>query len=665
MMARFGDGGSNVGAYGVPADPFAVVALVLGLVVLFGPPRRFLLALAPRTFVLGVSVASFLASLAYIHVYLRGGPRIIDATSYYLQGAALSHGELVWTVPAPAESFRGRFLIAPGETSLTGIFPSGYPVLLALAFLLKSPMLLGPLLGAVLTAATYRLARVFARDLPTSSQETVARGAALLSLVCGAVRYHTADTMSHGLSMVLATFAFTEIAKIHGTTTSPDERRTSERRSIAIASFCTSYLAITRFASALPLGLMLIVLVARTRELRRPANLVVAFAFPLAALLVQLHVQHTQTGSYFTPAQSLYYRLSDGPDGCFKYGFGKDVGCLYEHGDFVRSQLPSGYGVFEALKTTGRRLLAHGGDAANASIFLPLALWGAVILPRFRALAAAYALLHVCAYVPFYFDGNYPGGGARFFSELLPLEHVLLAMGVVSLTSHAKHPALALVLPALALVVFGVHGSFAHLTLRDRDGGRPFFAADVLREAGVTEGLVFVDTDHGFNVAHADALHSKLVVARQRGDAFDRLLYDGLGAPRTYRYVREGSVHRVEPFVPAARAIDGVATFEAESFWPPREKTGGYGYPEWSSTFTGASGRVYTFHSGSPIVHLPALAKEVRVRSCTAGATCSFGAWVAVPPDRRLPLENALQTSWEGPLALDQVQVSFPVAPGP
>jgi len=29
------------------------------------------------------------------------------------------------------------------------------------------------------------------------------------------------------------------------------------------------------------------------------------------------------------------------------------------------------------------------------------------------------------AYVPFYFDGSYPGGGARLFADVLPLEHVL------------------------------------------------------------------------------------------------------------------------------------------------------------------------------------------------------------------------------------------------
>src|SRR5690606_26495705 len=82
----------------------------------------------PRRHFLAVSafVASLL-SLFWIAIYLRGGPRIVDATTYFLQGRALAQGDLAWTLPAdlPSASFRGRFLLyregaAGGE--IGGIF---------------------------------------------------------------------------------------------------------------------------------------------------------------------------------------------------------------------------------------------------------------------------------------------------------------------------------------------------------------------------------------------------------------------------------------------------------------------------------------------------------------------------------------------------------------
>src|SRR5205814_594800 len=153
-----------------------------------------------------------LLSVFYIALYLRGGPRIVDATTYFMQGRALSHGDFAWNVAEPTSSFRGRFLVyreAGGEGVMGGIFPHGYPILLALGFGMGAPMVVGPAIAAALVVATYRLARAIAeesiapatlRSSPASRDlvEGVARAAALVSVVCGALRYHTADTMAHG-----------------------------------------------------------------------------------------------------------------------------------------------------------------------------------------------------------------------------------------------------------------------------------------------------------------------------------------------------------------------------------------------------------------------------------------------------------------------------------
>src|SRR5207244_2669101 len=107
----------------------------------------------------------------------------------------------------------------------------------------------------------------------------------------------------------------------------------------------------------------------------------------LPGLALLAVAQHVVTGSAFTSAQSAYYAASDGPPGCFRYGFGRGVGCLIEHGDFVRAGLEGGFGPVAALFTTGRRLAYHLGDVAN---FEPLALL--VLVPVFASRARGVRL---------------------------------------------------------------------------------------------------------------------------------------------------------------------------------------------------------------------------------------------------------------------------------
>jgi hypothetical protein len=48
------------------------------------------------------------------------------------------------------------------------------------------------------------------------------------------------------------------------------------------------------------------------------------------------------TGSWLGAAQSAYYATSDGPPGCFRWGFGRGTGCLFEHGEFEAGALFAG-----------------------------------------------------------------------------------------------------------------------------------------------------------------------------------------------------------------------------------------------------------------------------------------------------------------------------------
>ena len=554
--------------FGPPPDGVAwgaLAAATLLLALTHSKLRAPFAARVPERAILpALSLGAAALSAGYVAFYLHFGPRIIDATSYYLEGRAFSHGHFSIPIPSPSAAFRGRFLLANSSgRALSVIFPPGYPVLLAIGFLLRAPLLIGPILAALTVLSTYALARTL------SGSAHVARIAAALSMCCAALRYHTADTMSHGLCALLLSFA--ALTALRG-----------RRWDALLCGLACGWLLATRPVSGL-------VAVAIALSLHFPAlRRLPLFALGLVpGVALWLAYQHASTGHAWASTQLAYYSLADGPPGCFRYGFGPNIGCLFEHGEYVRARLPHGYGLGEAAAVTLRRLSVHCIDIANAA---PLALLCPVGAWLGRKQRGARTLFFGClgfmlAYAPFYFDGSYPGGGTRLFADLLPLEHVLLALALVRLGWSA------FALP-VSLLGFAVHASFAHRSLAEREGGRPMFEASVLERAGVAHGLVFVSTDHGFNLGHdpgqLDAQHH-LVIARESHDGHDHLLWEQLGRPPSYRYVYPASEPRAEatlsPYLPPPNP-----RFEGEAEWPPLAAGPGWAHPDFFPCASGGRG---------------------------------------------------------------------------
>jgi hypothetical protein len=496
------------------------------------------------------STAALALSFAYIELYLRGGPRIIDATSYYLEARSIAAGSFQFAVPDPAGSYRGRFLLEGPDGRLGVIFPPGYPLVLALGFVLGRPMWVGPVVGALLVIATFALGRAVTR------RNDVALLAAGLSATCAALRYHTADTMSHGFAALLFT-----------TTLAAAALPTTLARLGAGA--CLGWLIATRPVSA-AVALGLVLLLQRPRTLRA----VTALLLPaLPGVGVLFWHQHALTGDWFASTQLAYYARADGPPDCFRYGFGDGIGCRFEHGEYVREHLPDGYGVSAALRNFAMRLAWFSMDATNTVPLTLLAGFSALRLKsRELGVLGASVLLQALAYAPFYFDGSYPGAGARFLSEVIPCAQVLVARAALELRFGA------FVIPA-SLAGFLLHARSGHEELREREGGRPMFEREVAAKAGATRGLLLMDTDHGFNLAFDPGVEDPrtgLMVARYRSGAHDVELHERLGRPPSflYRYSLRGEhLPRVERFRPAASA-----RWEAEAEWPAR--TAGKGaYP--------------------------------------------------------------------------------------
>jgi hypothetical protein len=611
---------------GLPRDPAEWLALALALAAILAARPLLRASQRPRLFAALSALTAAALSAAYVAVYLRGGSRIIDATSYWLEARALAHGLLSFPLHAPETSVLGRFLVRsehPDGPHAAVIFPPGYPAVLALGFLARAPLAVGPVLAAGLVIVTLDLAGHVARslDLPRHAP-SLPKLAALFSVACAALRYHTADTMSHGLAALC--FASALSFAFHASDAISTGRT---RRAVALAAaagLAAGWLFATRPISALALAITLAVALAPIRRhALRLAPFLALGAIPGVALL--LAHQHAATGLWGASSQRLYYELSDGPPGCFRYGFGAGIGCLYEHGDFVRARLADGFGFLAAAGTTLRRLKMHLVDPANAeplALLVPLGAWIARKSAPARVLALAVAA-QIVAYVPFYFDGNYPGGGGRFYADVLPLEHVLAAAAVVVLAARRPSPERwAAFAFALSLAGFAFRAGFDHAALRDRDGGRPLFEPAELARAGVAHGLVFFDTDHGFDLAF-DPAGGEIAAARFHGDALDRMTWETHGRPPAYRYrfvVPPGgglaavSVDPLSfPLSAAPRVVEG------ESLWPPIAQEGGYALPEWAVPPCVSGARWLVLHPASDAV--PAAVTLALPAALVAGRT--------------------------------------------
>jgi hypothetical protein len=561
-------------SYGLPRDVVSLAALVAGgaWLVLARAPR-----LSRRVFVLVASIAAAFLSWGYVQVYLRGGPRIIDATAYTLEARALAHGLLAWELPEPRSEVVGRFLVestlddAPRRIGV--IFPPGYPAVLAIGEWLGAPMWVGPGLAA---GTTLLVAKLVDQLLPSelAERERWLRACVVTSVVCGALRYHTADTMSHGLAALLFTAVL--VAAI-------SHRSEARHGTAALLGASLGLLFATRPVTAAACAILAALVLAPSRAPVAREGLSRLSVGTLAALPpVVLFFAHQRavTGGLFVSSQRHYYATTDGPPDCFRWGFGQNVGCLQEHGAFVRHNLPDGFTFVPVIKTTGRRLAAFLQDPLNDEILgvllIVAVLFALVTHGRSRRdlLATALAVPSlVLAYAPFYFDGNYPGGGARFFADGLPCFLVAGFVGLARASAQAPTAArFAFALPGLALLGFSLNAHTDHELLRDREGGRPMWLASDVASLP-RDAVLFVDTDHAFNLA-LDPTRPHTIV-RYRADLADTFVpLDGRPA-FLHRYdVASGTVD-VSPHVPDRTA----SVLCASSLWPPTAQVGAFVLP--------------------------------------------------------------------------------------
>jgi hypothetical protein len=538
-----------------PGKVALAIALLLGVVALVprGPPwlagtldfsgvadlRR------ARRFLTIASFAAAFLSLAYIEFYLRGGPRAPEAAALWVQGRALSHGLFSWTAPDPTASFRATPLLFSLPDRLAGIAPPGYPMLLAPAFLVGAPMLVGPLLGAATVVATWQLAREIMLATPGRSPveaEIAGRVAAGLSVVCVALRLETADLVPDGL--VGLAMASALVASFRA-------RREGRPRASFVPGLALGVVLATAPLSSLAVALVVTAVVASGGGTQRARTLAWIAAGAMPGLLFLTAANHAAIGRAFA-SPAVAYRAA-----------------LAAHAAHA--------GAKAIALDVLRAARAHLADVANIeplTLLVAIPLFGAA---RSRAARVAGVLIAVQAIADVagaVRAGATPVDGSAL-GNLVPVEHALLGVGVVAVLPGRAVTA-ALLAMALSLGGFAVHTSHAHIARAAGDEGHPHYEPDVAREANVAHGLLFFDDDQGYELASdpaATASHG-VEAARLRGDDHDRLLYDLLGHPPAHRYLSAATTASVTVWSPPNASSDAWR-FEAEADWPPLHVTGG------------------------------------------------------------------------------------------
>ena len=332
-------------------------------------------------------------------------PVSVDGEVYLFQARLFAAGRLSADTLGASEFFHYYFLVPGTQGELYGVFPPGWPLLLALGALLGSPWIVNPLLTVLLVVLTARLAR---QVFPKQGHTEIL--AAWLMALSPFVVGQGGAMMSHPLAACLTVGAILAAYQLEA----------ARWRPALLVGVCVGLLFIVRPLNGLFVGCVLLALHG-FRAGWRP----VAVSVLLAALLgsTYLWVNQQVTGDALTPGQDAYFARTEPNSGCHRLGFGPTIGCVNAH----QLERP-GYTLIDALETTGERLTVLGrkGFGPGFALLLPLLLaWGGTG----RRSGTLWAILgiQVLVYAAFYYHGNFLG--PRLLFEAFPMLAVLVAAG--------------------------------------------------------------------------------------------------------------------------------------------------------------------------------------------------------------------------------------------
>ncbi len=361
---------------------------------------------------------------------LEGVPHVQDEVVYDFQARLLSQGRLWESERAPRAAHHYEFVInADGKRF--GVFPNGWPAVLALGKLVRGDFLVAPLLLAGCVLMGSRLA------LHIGGRRAAFLAAPLLAL-CPALVLQGASRLSHTLcsALVLAiTFViFTQ---------------EPSRRSSLVVGAALGWLILTR-----PLDAVVVSIVFGVVLLRRGVLREFSFAlFPVGLALVLFGVQNALlTGDPLLFPQTLWFGRNEPATvgagwrytaECNQLGFGPGHGCFPIKGEVDHSLRRAADFSALNLQLVGR--LWFGFWPLGLFAFVPLL---HASLRGFAAVALSVWLALLVGYSTYWYHGAC--FGPRFYHSACALSIVCLALGLAELTRRLRAPALIGLIPLFA-----------------------------------------------------------------------------------------------------------------------------------------------------------------------------------------------------------------------
>lgn len=365
-------------------------------------------------------------------------PHVMDEIAYDLQARMYAQGFAAGLPVEPLAAFSQWFIEDRG--SRYGIFPPGWPAVLALGHLLGLAGWVNPLLHGATVWGVGRLGQRLAGA-------RAGLVAALLYGLCPQAIAQGASRMSHTLSALLALLV---LAPVVVALARPSEPKTSflpagveARRvpAISVPALCVMGLSLGVLATARPVCAVCVAVAASIGlalclaqgkiSLRRSIWLALAALPPVIGLLAY---NHLLVGSPFRFPQTRYFDSHAAPidlpnifrygPGCNSLGFGRSHGC-----ELIRGH--QGHTALDALQDTLLNLTVLMKLGAACGV-LALSALVTVLTPSTRRWASYLLLplpLLMLAYATYWYAGVCYG--ARFYHAALPTFMVVAGAGFV------------------------------------------------------------------------------------------------------------------------------------------------------------------------------------------------------------------------------------------
>jgi hypothetical protein len=353
------------------------------------------------------SVSVLLAGCVFERV-----PHVPDEFVYLFQSRLYAAGSL-YAESSPGADLVTPFLVAQADGKLFGVFPPGWPLVLALGSLVHLPWVVNPCLAALTVVVAHRLVRVLVD----------ARTALLVAVLLAAspsFLFVSASMMSHTLCMLCGGIA---LLGLHGAC------RSGRILPAVLSGMALGAVACARPIEGVAVGIIAILfaLVFHPSRIRPLPLLSLLLSAGLVSTLFLLNNWVLTGDPLRDPVQS-YFDSRFFP-GCNRYGFGPDCGNLRWPSDLMPGHSPLEALLHVHLNFSLMDVELFGwsfGSLLFAAFPLFCRPWTVAV-----KFLAAWVLVIALAAAPYWYSGA--DLGARYwYPAVLPLA-ILSVLGVQSL----------------------------------------------------------------------------------------------------------------------------------------------------------------------------------------------------------------------------------------